>query len=297
MKIDEYIEKIKEHTRYYTDIEKLRYVYLNLGKIMSFNIEFAYGTEREKIRIYNNCINDIKELNKSFEDGIVICKSLAYILKYILNKLNIKTEINIYYQENIPYKHVNNIVTIDGEKYIIDLQQDLENIHIHSTTDFFMVDTFEYPVISKNQLKKIDEKIGYVSDDNPYIEEYLYIIRKKLNNSLKLDEKVEVILSELINHIDFSTIRYYELKKAYQSLLLNLLEPKERIYIKFIDGYKMGIQKEYNLFIFVNNNIYMCDNNKFNKITLYDTSLLVKNGYVLLGDIPLLKKILKKEKI
>lgn len=297
MKIDEYIEYIKNKTKYYTDIEKLRYIYLDLGKIMSFDMEFIYSVEKKKVNMYNSCTNNIEQLDKTFTEGIIICKSLAYILKYILNKLNIKTDINICHFEDVPYKHVNNIVTIDGEKYIIDLQQDLKNIHIHSTTDFFMVDIFEYPVISKNQLKKIDEKIGYITEKNPYIEEYLYDIKKNLNNNLKIEEKVEIILNELTNYISFNDIGYYEFRKAYYSLLLELLNPKERLYIKFIDGYQMGTKKEYNLFILVNNNIYMYRNNKFNKITLYDTSLLVKNGYVLLGDVPGLKKILKKQKI
>lgn len=294
MKIDEYIEKIKEKTNNYTDIEKLRYIYLDLGKVMSFNTEFIYGSEREKISIYKNISNNIEELNKNFEEKKVICKSLAYIIKYILNKVDIKTEINIDYSESISYKHVNNIVTLYDEKYIIDLQQDLKNIQIHSNTEYFLIDKFEYQTISKNQLKKIDEKIGYISDDNPYIEEYLYTIKKSLDENLKIDEKIEKILYLLNNYINTNNMGYYEIRSSYCSLVKSLLNTKERNYVKFIDGYQIGIKNKYNLFIFVNNTIFMYSNNKFEKITLYDASLLVKNGYILLGDIPGLKKILKK---
>ena len=88
---------------------------------------------------------------------------------------------------------------------------------------------------------------------------------------------------------------YYEIRSSYYSLIKSLLNQRERTCIKFIDGYQIGIKNKYNLFILVNNTIvYMYSNNKFNKITLYDISLLVKGGYVLLGDIPKLKKILKK---
>ena len=87
---------------------------------------------------------------------------------------------------------------------------------------------------------------------------------------------------------------YYEIRRAYYSLIKSLLNQRERTCIKFIDGYQIGIKNKYNLFILVNNNIYIYDNNNFNKITLYDISLLINNGYVLLNDIPGLKKILKK---
>lgn len=294
MKIDEYIEQLKEQTKSYNEIEKLRYVYLNLGKIMSFNPEFIYGPEKKKISIYKNISNDIKELNKNFEEGIIICKSLALILKYILNNLNIKTDIYVYYDEGITYEHVNNIVTLEGEKYIIDLQQDLKNIQIHSTTDYFLMDIYEEQCISKSQLKKIDEKIGYITEQNPYIEEYLYEIKKLLKDNLSVEEKLKIILDKLTNYINTNDMGYYEIRRAYYSLVSSLLPQKERIKIKFVDGYKMGAKKEYSLFIYTNNIIYMYNNNKFNKITLYDTSLLIKNGYILLGDIPGLKKILKK---
>ena len=295
MKMDEYIEKIKERTKYYNNIEKLRYIYFYIWKIISFYTNFIYLTNKKKSYIYDNIIYDKERLDQDFEKRIIICKSLAYIMKYILNKVGIKTEINIDYYENISYKHVNNIVTLDDEKYIIDLQQDLKNIQIHSTTEYFLIDKFEYQTISKNQLKKIDEKIGYISDDNPYIEEYLYIIKKSLNENLKIEEKIEKILYLLNNYINTNNMGYYEIRSSYYSLIKSLLNQRERNCIKFIDGYQMGIKNKYNLFILVNNTIvYMYSNNKFNKITLYDISLLVKGGYVLLGDIPKLKKILKK---
>lgn len=293
MKIDEYVEQLKEYTKDYNDIEKLRYVYLNLGKLMSFDTEFVYGTEKTKINMYNNITSDIKYLNKEFENGIIICKSLAYILKYILNKLDIKTDINIYYNECNNYKHINNTVKIDEEIFIIDLQQDLKNIQIHSTTDYFLVDIYEQQCISKNQLKKIDKKIGYITEENPYIEEYLYEIKKSIEN-LEVEEKIEKILTFLTNYIDTNSMGYYEIKRAYYSLLLTILLPREKYLVRFIDGYKMGIKKEYNLFILVNNTIYMYDNKKWNKITLYDVSILLEKGYVLLNDIPGLKTLLKR---
>lgn len=294
MKMDEYIEKIKERTKDYNDIEKLRYIYLDIGKIMSFDTEYIYGNNKKKSYIYNNIIYDKERLDKDFEKRIVICKSLAYIMKYILNKVDIKTEINVDYYEDTTYKHVNNIVTLDEEKYIIDLQQDLKNIQIHSTTEYFLIDKFEYQTISKNQLKKIDEKIGYISDNNPYIEEYLYTIKKSLDENLKIEEKIEKILYLLNNYIDTNNMGYYEIRSSYYSLVKSLLNQRERTYIKFIDGYQMGIKNKYNLFILVNNTIFIYNNNKFDKITLYDISLLLNNGYVLLSDIPGLKKILKR---
>lgn len=288
MKIDEYIEIIKEKTKNYTDIEKLRYVYIDLGRIMSFDTEFVYGIENKKKLIYDNCTSDIKKINETFEKKIIICKSLSQILNYILNKIGIKTEINIEYYEDIPYKHVNNIVTIENEKYVIDLQQDLKNIQMHSTTEYFLMDIFDYQIFSKNQLKKIDKKIGYITDENPYIEEYIYTIKKSIDKNLKIEEKIEEIIHLIEKYINTNNIGYYEKRCIYYSIIKNILNEKEMRYVKFIDGYQMGNIKNYNLFIVINNIVYMCSE-KFSLKTLDEITQMIKDGYVLLGDIPQLK--------
>ena len=47
--LEKYIEEVKEKTKNFSDIEKLRYVYLDLGKRFSFNLDFSFGnTEKSK---------------------------------------------------------------------------------------------------------------------------------------------------------------------------------------------------------------------------------------------------------
>ena len=49
--LEKYIEEVKEKTKNFSDIEKLRYVYLDLGKRFSFNLDFSFGnTEKKKIK-------------------------------------------------------------------------------------------------------------------------------------------------------------------------------------------------------------------------------------------------------
>ena len=52
--LEKYIEEIKEKTKNFSDIEKLRYVYLDLGKKFSFNLDFSFGnTETKNSYTYN----------------------------------------------------------------------------------------------------------------------------------------------------------------------------------------------------------------------------------------------------
>ena len=46
--LEKYIEEVKENTENFSDIEKLRYVYLDLGKRFSFNLDFFIWKFRNK---------------------------------------------------------------------------------------------------------------------------------------------------------------------------------------------------------------------------------------------------------
>ena len=89
--LDNYINKLLIQTKEFTELEKVRYVYLDLGKIMSFDLLFYYGNEKNKRKIYKECESKEEKLANALKSGIGICKSIAYLLEYILTKLNIKT--------------------------------------------------------------------------------------------------------------------------------------------------------------------------------------------------------------
>lgn len=90
--LTKYIEKLKNEISQIediTDIEIMRYVYIDLGRKMNFDLNYTFGNIKEKNRIYNKFVNE-EELNRVLETQTIICKSLAYLLERILKEFNIK---------------------------------------------------------------------------------------------------------------------------------------------------------------------------------------------------------------
>ena len=75
-KLEKYIEEVKRKTEGYSDIEKLRYVYLDLGKRFAFDLNFSFGNSRRKKEIYDHS-GFQEELEKSMENNTIICKSIS----------------------------------------------------------------------------------------------------------------------------------------------------------------------------------------------------------------------------
>ena len=137
--LDDYIEKTKKYIEKnnLTETEIVRYVYLDLGKRFSFDLDFNFGKAKDRVQIYRKNNRSFYELNECMENNTVICRSVAYILEYILNKLGIKT-ISSELDDNKSYPHVHNVVdTAAFGRYIIDLQRDLGYIQSHSRTRYF----------------------------------------------------------------------------------------------------------------------------------------------------------------
>ena len=87
--LEKYIEEVKENTENFSDIEKLRYVYLYLGKRFSFNLDFSFGNSETKKKIYNKS-HKSNELEQSMENNTIICKTSSTIYEYIMKKIRSK---------------------------------------------------------------------------------------------------------------------------------------------------------------------------------------------------------------
>ena len=298
----EYIKKKTENIENLTEAELIRDVYLDLGKRFSFDLKFAFGNSNTKKDIYAKS-KSIKDLEKCMETNEGICKSIAYILEYVLKKLNvdIRTEIMEEYNNRCP--HVYNIVkSKQGEEYIIDLQQDLENIQSHSRTSFFGIKGYDKKeaVFSRFELEQMDKKLGYIKPDNYYSDDYLYLLKSDMSAFSNFNEKVQFALENLeVNEMD--NMNYYERKCHHEDLLEKIFTIKELRKIHLIDCYKESENgREYKNCIAVDNpngtDIYMfsVEENSYRKMDIEDFASEIKNGLVYKQAIPGLKKFLKK---
>ncbi len=297
--LDNYINKLLIQTKEFTELEKVRYVYLDLGKIMSFDLLFYYGNEKNKRKIYKECESKEEKLANALKSGIGICKSIAYLLEYILTKLNIKTKSIVDYGDIVYYRHVTNMIYLtDGTKFEVDLQHDLENIQAHQKTRYFGKGFF-----SEEKLEQLDLKVNYISEDNRYTEEYYYLLEKSLTKVDNLEQKLEFVLSNINAYTNMKKVNYLERKYYYIRFLSKFFTQKEKNHIAWMDSYYMGEGlKSYSLCIILEgkeNFIYLFseDLQKFQKYTLNEIANMVQNGLVILGNIPGLKIEEQKKKV
>ena len=228
MEFNDFINEIKEQTKNYTELEKVRFVYLKLGSIMGFDINFSFGNSKTRSNIYNSCSPKVESLNEYYREKTAICRSLSYMLRYILRELNIDC-IMEYVSKDRRIKHTYNVVYLnDGRELTLDLQEDLEYIQ-------FRCETKHFTGITRDELKKIDKKIGYISDKEYYLNEYLTFMKMYLSYFSSLSDKVEFIL----NNLDYYNLdkNYVEFRWFYIKKLLCFLNNESRR-LHFVDCYK-----------------------------------------------------------
>lgn len=308
--LEKYVETVKRKTEGFSEVEKIRYVYLDLGKRFSFDLDFSFGNAKVKRKIYDKC-GIRNELEKSMEEKTAICKSISYIFEYILKELGINVHT---VKEEIDYRsypHMYNEITAqDGKNYTFDLQEDLRNIKAHlRTTSFGLpLKKEDSPLINREELLKIDEKLGYVTKELSYTNEYLELI--KLNMSIFKDfgEKVQFVL-ENVDFYNNPDMGYAERKwrieeligKYYKDGLLFTKEENRKIHLIDCCEDKKD-KKEYELCIAVDTKrgpeLYMFskDINSFSKITMERFAQRIENGLNPLEGVPGLKQFLKSQR-
>lgn len=305
--LSEYVEKIKEYKEQNPDIseEKLiRYVYLDLGQRFSFDLNFSFGNTKTKQKIYSNSKSK-EELNKVMESNIGICKSLSFILEYILKNLgvNIRTEVDQSYYNKCP--HIYNIIKPkEGKEYEIDLQRDLENIQSHSFTDNYglSTDNKEPPVIKRIDIEKMDRELGFIDNEHYYSDDYLYLLKSDIGYFTDFGEKVQFVLENIDIH-ENKNIKYAERKWHHERIIQDLFSIKELNKIHMIDCYEeVGEEKQYKNCIAVENSgttdiyIYSVEENRYCKMTIKEFAEATQNGLVNLQGVPGLKQAIKKLK-
>ena len=161
-----------------TQIEKARYIYVQLGKYFSYDERYITSqSDEEKREIFDRDIEDIV-------DDKVVCTSLSRIYENLLNRVGIKAKTVLIPGERLG--HAFTELEIDGNKYFTGLIRDLMRIKTGFKTKEFMIDNpdrfgedSEYTVLSDEDLKRIDDKVGYTY--NRYVYGRLYKNAKRRN--------------------------------------------------------------------------------------------------------------------
>ena len=202
--ITKYIEEIRLYINNnpgITQDELVRYVCIDLGKRLAFNLQFIpFGTSRTRRKIYGE-VNNLNKVDECLGTNTVICNTASKILCFVLQPFGIDIRTATDQNDSIttPTPHVFNIVRRDsGEEYIVDLQGDMSYIQMHARTPNYGISVTDGTrVIPYTEQERMDRKIGYISDDDYYTDEYLYTLKMDVDCMDSLYDKVKHILGNI----------------------------------------------------------------------------------------------------
>lgn len=285
--LHDFIKYVDTSIKDATELEKIRFIYIAiLSNDFAFDLDYSSGNNKTKKIIYNNSLFSEKVFDNIFKNKIIICKSISYIFEYICTYfgLNVKTErVNANPKEP---GHVYNIVELkDKTIFMVDLQEDLENVQAHCRTKYFGLDlNHKYGIIDKETLEAIDIKIKYITLNCMYNDDYLIFLKRAMKTNALLEDKMELFFSCLDVCCQTFDMQYYQRKWFYKTKLDEYLTLAERKKVMIIDSFKKtNKEKNYYLIflIILKDNLhkfYIFDENTKEFREMFDTEFNDKLG-------------------
>ena len=308
--LDKYVEEKRKELKEKNitdELEIVRYIYLDLGNKFSFNNKFIpFGNSRYRQNLYRYHSRNINDLNECMNTNTAICKSLSYILEYVLKKFDVNIETVEEKCEQVNYPHVYNFIKLkDGRKFCVDLQEDISNIQTKSFTGNFGVSS-PYScirIITRQEQEKIDRKLGFLKEDECYTDEYLYLLHSVADGIKDFREKVEFIL-ENIDIVPTNDMGYIDRQWHHKNILEDFFDINEFDYvhntakIRMYDCYKdiQGKRKYYNFIVVMEQKnvdiyIYNSKESNYKKMNIKNYVNSITNGLMVhKGKVPYLKQ-------
>ena len=178
-----------------SELEKARYLYIELGKLFRYNMNYLTIYERKQDYIYFSPVDFDNITTNSW-----ICVQMSDIYVEALKRvgINASTQKDINGQDDYEFIHRYSVINLsDGRSIIADLIYDLPFIQLGMKTNYFGTNSEngQKDLLSEDEIKKIDDKIGYtfgISTSNKnYTETFLEMIKEELNDPEKMRDYVK----------------------------------------------------------------------------------------------------------
>ncbi len=239
---NEIIDKITENIiskvpSYFNTLQKIRFVYLELGKYLEKNTDFFLNDKLDKLSLSKETIDEIyfdNKINVSKRNNTtvkyqIICKSAALILKNIFDKLNIESVLIHTTGQVDDILHWFLVVKDNEKQYFLTLAADLPYIknnfptcHFASNINFFDALGNQSYVISEDINFKLNKVVKEL-DDGSFVTGY------EIDHTVLTDEDFLKKLDESIGY-----------GKLYESEdLLNDKAMKELFYVQMEENSKV----------------------------------------------------------
>ena len=221
---------------YNSPLEKLRWLYLKLGKMFCYDYRIASDP--------SIATNEL-DFDKNYVGRFQTCAQISYIANIMFNQIPgvkskiIERKMDYRGHQQLGLEHVANEVTIDGVgKFILDLTLDLYLIQSGYQTEHFGLDYFKdhkidlqytqegYDIISLRECRMLDEKIGILPLDgytNERQNEYMSIFEKQ-DFSIKTPNEIIDYKLKYLSKLVPQFKGHHEGKLLLNKLILEMLK-------------------------------------------------------------------------
>ncbi len=216
-----------------TQIEQARYIYLQLGKLFTFDEKYWLGNSKTRRMIYKSA-KKIKT-PKDLKNNKVICVSLTNMYNSLLQRMGIEAEA-VHAEDDL---HVYTIFKVDGVEYEADLQRDMKFIQAHRKTRSFgrEPDYSTRKLISDEQMQEMDDKFGYTYEGDEYLAILIDRLRDKLELLPNMEQKIKYALKKIERFEADTDMGFVEKMLYYEMILPDVLSSKESKKVQIMDMY------------------------------------------------------------
>lgn len=238
-----------------TEIEKIRYIYLKLGKFFRYNPNIVYMDRKKLIEMYNTKI-DLENITENKEVCIIISRVLAYTINSYVPESKAKMMVRKFQlNSDDELQHTaTKVETSDGLKLILDLTADLHRIQNNLCTKEFGYASYVddvYDIISLREQRQIDNKLCYTFK-GLYMDEYIERLKKEMLNTelvkkyVLKDEKNDITKDDILKYkidfilrnLDLKNVGAIETKQFIVYILNSILTNEEKTRVKEFNMYK-----------------------------------------------------------
>lgn len=216
-----------------TQMEQARYIYLQLGKLFTFDEKYWLGNSKTRRMIYKSA-KKIKT-PKDLKNNKVICVSLTNMYNSLLQRMGIEAEA-VHAEDDL---HVYTIFKVDGVEYEADLQRDMKFIQAHRKTRSFgrEPDYSTRKLISDEQMQEMDDKFGYTYEGDEYLAMLIDRLRDKLELLPNMEQKIKYALKKIERFEADTDMGFVEKMLYYEMILPDVLSSKESKKVQIMDMY------------------------------------------------------------
>ena len=267
-----------------TDLEKIRYLYIELGKVFSYDYRIILDESVVDDKV-NYESNEISRYKTCYQ----ISEILSILVKGLIPNCDAKVVERKIIGRSFHREHVATEVNLkNGLNLLLDLTLDLANIQAGMRTKEFGFSTNangDYDIISLKECEKMDKKLGFVVEK--YMDDYIDEFKEKINQ-IDFGNKTK---DEIVN---------YKISKAKEELFKNFPGCHEAVryvhtvFTRILDEETINGLTQYNLsygntnemnllsiYAFQDLGLYYSYSNDvgLNKITSKTIQELFKNGW------------------